>query len=249
MRRKMVVSDGADEILLRKDAVAQGEKSYFTGKECKHGHVARRNTGSGSCMECGRLLLSSWRDGSREVVPFKTKPTPSQEYLHSRFSYDSETGALYWKAREVSDFKGEGFWRFWHERFLGVRAGSLHYANNYIEVRLDGKLYKGHRIVWKMLQGFDSDGMLDHKNGLPFDNRESNLREVTAQENARNAKGIGKYKGVNMNQCGGFIGSYCIDDVSTYSEVYATAKEAAQWYDKQVKLLYKDFAYLNFKEE
>jgi hypothetical protein len=247
-RRKMVDGVEGEDILLRKDAVAQGAKSYFTGKECLNGHVSRRQVSSGQCMECKRIHMNTWRGEGYTPATFKTKPVPSKEYLLERFHYDEEKGALFWKARDVSHFAGDSFCRAWHKRFLGVRAGSLHYANNYIEVRLDGKLYKAHRLVWKILYGSDSTGMLDHINGLPYDNRPSNLREATAQDNARNAKGRGKYKGVS--ECnGGFIGSYCINDIHTFSESYSTAREAAKWYDRQVKFLYKDFAYLNFKEE
>ena len=38
----------------RADAKAQGAKHYFTGKPCKHGHIALRET-KGSCVECRKL--------------------------------------------------------------------------------------------------------------------------------------------------------------------------------------------------
>ena len=235
-----------EEVLLRKDAVLKGIKSYFTGKPCLRGHISRRSTDSGSCRECRRLLLSSWREGTREVVPFKTKETPTKDYLCSRFHYNEYEGILFWKEREREDFSDLKYHKSWNTRYSGNPAGSLHYANNYIEIRLDGKLYKAHRLVWKMVHGYDSLLMLDHINGITFDNRVDNLREATPQDNARNARGRNKYKGV-VEEDRGFRGVYCINDKSVHSEIYSTAKEAAKWYDKQVRLLYKDFAYLNFK--
>lgn len=40
------------EIILRKEAIAKRLKTYFTGKPCKHGHIAKRFTLSGTCYEC-----------------------------------------------------------------------------------------------------------------------------------------------------------------------------------------------------
>lgn len=37
-------------------AKAAGETTYFTGRPCKHGHVALRCTASGSCVECAKII-------------------------------------------------------------------------------------------------------------------------------------------------------------------------------------------------
>lgn len=42
------------EIVLRKDAKIKGLQYYFTGKRCKRGHVVKRLTSNGSCIECAR---------------------------------------------------------------------------------------------------------------------------------------------------------------------------------------------------
>lgn len=39
----------------RKEAVLAGDKNYFTGKPCKSGHIAKRTTSNGTCMECTRI--------------------------------------------------------------------------------------------------------------------------------------------------------------------------------------------------
>lgn len=38
----------------RSDAKKVGAPSYFTGKQCKNGHIAERSTKKGECMECNR---------------------------------------------------------------------------------------------------------------------------------------------------------------------------------------------------
>lgn len=75
------------EIIARKDAKSQGLKFYFTGKECKHGHVDKRIVSNGRCYECARLAVldthhameeeersrvrsrrQKWREENREAV-------------------------------------------------------------------------------------------------------------------------------------------------------------------------------------
>ena len=38
-----------------------GERFYFTGVPCKHGHVANRYTSSGTCSECVKLKTDQWQ--------------------------------------------------------------------------------------------------------------------------------------------------------------------------------------------
>lgn len=43
----------------RAEAMALGLPRYFTGKPCRHGHVAERLVSARSCCDCDRLRLSS----------------------------------------------------------------------------------------------------------------------------------------------------------------------------------------------
>ena len=43
------------KIVRRKDALAEGQTYYFTGKACKRGHVALRRALNGMCVECEML--------------------------------------------------------------------------------------------------------------------------------------------------------------------------------------------------
>ena len=36
----------------KQEAIKSGEQKYFTGKPCKHGHIAERYTKDGNCIEC-----------------------------------------------------------------------------------------------------------------------------------------------------------------------------------------------------
>ena len=88
--------------------------------------------------------------------------------------YDSDTG------------------RFWREFAKGTRKDfkALNSAG-YIKIQFNGRLERGHRIAWYMVYGrWPTE--IDHINRVKDDNRISNLREVTSQENQRNkaAKGF-----------------------------------------------------------
>lgn len=48
------------KIVSRKEAVLLRLKRYFTGKECKNGHVCERKLSSRTCMQCDRDKNSAW---------------------------------------------------------------------------------------------------------------------------------------------------------------------------------------------
>jgi 5-methylcytosine-specific restriction endonuclease McrA len=52
----------AAEIIRRKDALAIGRTRYFTGKPCKHGHIAERWSSDGKCVECTRIFQTERKD-------------------------------------------------------------------------------------------------------------------------------------------------------------------------------------------
>lgn len=101
----------------------------------------------------------------------------SQSYLKSIFEYDPETGVLTWKFRP--DVPKE-----WNTRFADKEAG---YINNsgYRLVRIDGAMYLAHRIIWCLVTG-EFPEQIDHIYHDRQNNRWSNLRDVTAQENNKN---------------------------------------------------------------
>jgi hypothetical protein len=80
---------------------------------------------------------------------------------------------------------------------------------------------------------------VDHINGDPLDNRRSNLRICTRQENLRNRRithGRSKYKGVRWYQ-GRWTASI---KVACNSE-----REAAELFNKLAQVAYGEFASLN----
>lgn len=51
-----------------KEAKAQGLTMYYTGKPCKHGHIAQRLVVNGTCYECVKLRVSKWQRENPEKV-------------------------------------------------------------------------------------------------------------------------------------------------------------------------------------
>jgi len=59
--------------------------------------------------------------------------------------------------------------------------------NGYLRVRIDGKRYTVHQVVFCMQHGYIPK-MLDHINGIKDDNRIENLREANSSQNGYNTK-------------------------------------------------------------
>lgn len=54
----------------RKSAIAMGSKKYYTGEQCKAGHLSARYTQSGSCQAC---ILKSSRDAACNFAPVEQR--------------------------------------------------------------------------------------------------------------------------------------------------------------------------------
>lgn len=96
----------------------------------------------------------------------------TQERLKELLKYDSNTGIFTWiKASQ------------------GIKASSQAgcKANGYILIGIDYQLYQAHRLAWLYIYGSLPKKQIDHINHNRADNRIINLREVTHQENTKNA--------------------------------------------------------------
>ena len=94
---------------------------------------------------------------------------------------------------------GEFTWRV--KRRDGVNAGAragCTTENGYVTIAIRRSAYKAHRLAWLYVYGEWPDN-IDHINGSPVDNRISNLRSVTFEENGKNMK-------LNSNNSSGLMG-------------------------------------------
>ena len=58
----------AEAIITQAQAKAEGLKFYFTGKPCKHGHVAKRYTSGGACEPCVVAAHAAYRAANLETL-------------------------------------------------------------------------------------------------------------------------------------------------------------------------------------
>lgn len=95
-------------------------------------------------------------------------------------------GYLFWRARPESHFSSRRVMASWNAKHANTSAGATD-TKGYLQVKINGRLYMAHHLVWLMHYGYLPDG-IDHIDGNPKNNRISNLREVPHVENMRNQK-------------------------------------------------------------
>ena len=69
----------------------------------------------------------------------------------------------------------------------GERAGWVN-NNGYRYVRINGKAYKAHRLIWLFVHGSFPKGNISHKNYMRDDNRISNLIEQFPPKEKHNGR-------------------------------------------------------------
>lgn len=138
-------------------------------------------------------------------------------------SYDAESGVFVWKKsrRGVQ---------------VGIPLGTCN-GHGYLRITVLGQSYYAHRLAWFYVHGEWPEHEIDHINGIKDDNRISNLRKATPQENQRyrfnaqrNSKtgviGVSWHDKANKWQAhfdGKYLGVFqSIDDAS---QAYKSAKE------------------------
>jgi len=117
-------------------------------------------------------------------------PLPAE--IFDYFQYNPDTGIIRWK---IDNGRCNP---------KGKVVGHLN-SRGYIEIRFKGKTYQGHRIAYALGHNtLEIPPMLDHINCDSSDNRITNLRAATDQENSYNKKKrpktTSKHKGVSWYQ-------------------------------------------------
>lgn len=110
---------------------------------------------------------------------------PTQEFLLECFIYNKVTGSLVWKVRPLHHFKNAHGMNTFNSKYSGKKITSQ-VNGRYFVVRLAGRHYLSHRVIWKMMTGLDPAMNIDHIDTNKKNNSWSNLRLATKQENAFN---------------------------------------------------------------
>ena len=117
---------------------------------------------------------------------------PSPEMLHKLLVCDHIAGLLWWRDRTPDMFNAtasrtsEHLCNQWNSRWAGKRACATEHGAGYLCGRIFGKDLLTHRIIIAMVTGFWPVNGTDHEDHNRSNNRWSNLREATQQENLKN---------------------------------------------------------------
>lgn len=156
----------------------------------------------------------------------------SHDRLLDLVEYNPDTGRMVWRRPTSRRVK------------VGGRAGSLA-GNGYWQIKLDGRVYNYHRVVWFYVTGAWPDRWIDHKNRDTADNRFCNLRLSTISQNGGNRKlqstsSIG-LKGVQRNRHK-FIARVTLGGIRHHLGTFDTAEAAHAAYFAGAQRLFGEFA-------
>jgi len=174
-----------------------------------------------------------------------------RRFLH----YDPKTGRFWWKIRAYDTFYGDVTMRFnrgkaWNQRFAGTRAFTSLSLGYFVGSILGCKVY-AHRVAWIHYYGeMPSQGLLiDHINGDRTDNRISNLRLVTRQQNIYNKPsrgGASQHKGVLWNKYARKWQTVIRHEGKTrHLGLFNSEEEAAARYIQEAEIVQGEYAYHN----
>jgi hypothetical protein len=115
----------------------------------------------------------------------------TQEFVQKVLNYDPVSGALLWLKRQQNDFARSYEFKRWNARYAGKQAGSIaksKFGISYLRVKLKGKIYEAHRLIWLYMTGDWPPDEIDHRDGDGLNNRWLNLRQATDVQNCQNRR-------------------------------------------------------------
>ena len=178
------------------------------------------------CTECRSEYLTDFYDAKRSRLGHLCKACKSaepreltQEILQKLFTYDPLTGVMTVRLPQ-------------HQRKVGDEIGSLGSSHGYREASVFNTTYLVHRLIWMYMTGKFPE-YIDHIDHDKLNNRWSNLREVSNQENIKNCtlskNSTSKINGVNQIKSTGKFRAYItLDGKQKHLGVFTTVEEAME---------------------
>lgn len=171
-------------------------------------------------------------------MKIKTQDDITYEYIREYMTYDPSTGECRLK-RSVKHSRKK----------IGDLVGSVQ-KNGYLVASISNIRVLLHRLIWLYMTGKFPVEYIDHINGNKGDNRFSNLREATAQQNnfnsslsTRNTTG---YKGVSYcKQMKKYKAGYKLNKKIYHIGYFDTPEQASAAYINAVAPIHGEY----FKEQ
>jgi len=113
---------------------------------------------------------------------------PSPEVLRQLLRYEPETGKLFWAVNHTQ------------KAWAGKEALCATTPFGYRRGRIMNVGVVAHRVAWAIFYGEWPEGIIDHVDGNPSNNRIDNLRIATNAQNCHNSKprkNVSGFKGVS----------------------------------------------------
>lgn len=155
-----------------------------------------------------------------------------KDLLKELLCYDEGTGIFAWSEKQ-------------HKGVRGKVAGTLD-KEGYVILSVKGKKYKAHRVAWFFVYGDFPDQEIDHIDGQKTNNKISNLRQATRQQNQSNIyrpqsinklgiRGVCKHRGkfmanIKINGKNFYLGLFDTKEIA--QQAYLSAKHKYQLKEK-----------------
>lgn len=128
--------------------------------------------------EASRLELEYIEKFSSTIINKKTTAIRPLE-----IKYDEISKVVYYDESSPTCLR----WVDGAKRFKADDPAGYISSSGYVDITINNKLYRAHRIVWVLInKELSKDKAIDHISGNKSDNRISNLRLATASENSKN---------------------------------------------------------------
>lgn len=160
------------------------------------------------------------------------KNSLTAQRLRFVLSYDPSSGVFVWLVNHRSDL-------------IGHEAGSV--KPRYRDIKVDGVLYKAHRLAWLYVTSEWPSMRIDHKDTDTQNNRFENLRLATHSQNIANSRrrsdNTSGFKGVHLQKSTGRWVAYINKDCQRfYLGQFDSAESAHQAYTDAANKLHGTFS-------
>lgn len=161
---------------------------------------------------------------------YRNDLTPDE--LKSMLIYNEITGEFLWKDNAI-------------RRHVSGNVAGNKSVWGYVEIRLNRKLYKAHRLAWLYHYGKWPADAIDHIDGDRANNRIANLREASSADNSQNLSvrktSISGINGVSYDSSRGmWLAQLSVNKTRVLNKRFKTKDEAARAY-AAAKMKYHSF--------